>query len=147
MQANPFTSFEIRIPRIYSEVVKKYCQQSNPGLSVELTPFERQVDFWYFAFLFAVKKELAKAEFDSKDTVNIITGEILSRPAFRVSHMQAAYLSITNDVNGLAEPKKVFDFVSEMANAGIPHVAQILSDSDDKPLFNLFDEIEAVTRS
>lgn len=140
MTENPFSTFEIRIPKVYSEQVKRFCSLSGG----ELTPFERQVDFWYFAFLYAVKNKLRPAPCDIKDTVNVIAGSILSRDPYRISHIQAAYLSITNDVNSLAEDRKVFEFATALANAGIPHVIQILSDSDTKPLWNILDAIEEV---
>ncbi len=138
MVDNPFSNYEIRIPRKHSEQVKRFCSMSGG----ELTPFERQVDFWYFSFIYAVKNKLRPVVHDTKDMVHVISGSILSRDPYRVSHIQAVYLSITNDINSMAEHRKVFDFATELANAGIPHIIQILSDSDNKPLWNILDAIE-----
>lgn len=139
MLDNPFSNYEIRIPRAYSEQVKRFCSMSGG----ELTPFERQVDFWYFAFLYAVKNKLRTTHYEPKDMVNVVSASILIRDPYRISHMQAAYLSLENDIDGLANDKKVFDFVAGLANSGIPHVIQILSDSDNKPLWNILDSIES----
>lgn len=142
MSDNPFSNYEIRIPKRYSEQVKRFCFTSGSNQNRELSPFERQVDFWYFAFLIAVKKGLKPESYDSKDMVNITPATILSRDPYRVTYLQAVYLSITNNIDNLAEHKLVFDFASELAYAGIPYLIQILDDSDDKPLYNTLDLIE-----
>lgn len=142
MSDNPFSNFEVRIPTRYSDQLKKFCVTSSSNQSRELSPFERQVDFWYFAFLIAVKKGLQPEHFDLKDTTNITPATILSRDPYRITYIQAVFLSITNDINSMTEDKRVFDFASELAYAGIPHLIQILDDSDDKPLWNILEQIE-----
>lgn len=138
MSDNPFSNFEIRIPKKFSDQVKNYCSISKS----ELKPFERQVDFWYFAFLYAVKKELRPVHYDNKDMVHIISGNILSKDPYRIKHIQAVYLGVTKDIQSFANHRQVFDFATNLANAGIPHIIQIASDSDNKPLWNIFDTIE-----
>lgn len=145
MSDNPFVNFEIRIPKLYSDKVKKFCSTGGDGNNPELSPFKRQVDLWFFAFVYAVKKGIKPEIVSTKDTVNVINGVILSEDsAYRVSYIQAVYLSYFKDVSKLVEHRAVFDFASSLANAGLPYVLQILDDSDGRPLFNIFDEIEGL---
>jgi len=142
MSVNPFASFNVELPRKYSEDIKKYCKTGGGGVSLEYAPFSRQVDFWYFAFLHAVQERLTPVI--EKDTVNITPASILSTDPYRISHIQLAYFAIAENIDALANHRKVFDFSLQMANAGIPFVLQILSCDDDKPLWNLIEQIEAV---
>lgn len=144
MSDNPFVNFEIRIPKLYSDKVKKFCSTGNVGTNPELSPFKRQVDLWFFAFVYAVKKRIEPDIVSAKDSVNVITGSILSGEPYRVSYIQAVYLSCCKDITKLVDHKAVFDFASSLANAGLPYVLQILDDSDGRPLFNIFDEIEGL---
>lgn len=140
MTENPFSSFNIEMPKKYDDQIKSYCMTGGGSKSREQSPFDRQVDFWYSAFLLSVKYKLAPAT--EKDTYNVTPATILSTDSYRITHIQAAYLAITEDFEGLAENKKVFDFAIGMANAGIPKLLQILSDTDQKPLWNILDEVE-----
>jgi hypothetical protein len=144
MSNNPFSNFNIEIPNKYSEQVKRYCMTGGNSGSRELAPFERQVDFWYCAFILAVKKELSPTV--EKDTYNVTPATILSTDSYRITHIQAVYLSISKDISGLADNKRVFDFASGLANAGMPILIQILNDTDQKPMWNILDEIEVSVR-
>lgn len=142
MSNNPFANYEVRIPKRYSDKIKSFCVTGVAHTSRELTPFDRQVDFWYFSVLVAVKKKLTPVNIDAKDTVNIVQGTIFSRDPYRITYLQAIYLSFTNDVEGISDSRKVFDFALSFANAGMPHVIQLLDDSEGKPLWNILDYIE-----
>lgn len=141
MSENPFSNFNIEMPKKYDEQIKNYCMTGGAGKSREQAPFDRQVDFWYCSFLLSIKQKLTPIL--EKETYNVIAGTILSVDSYRITHIQAAYLAITDDFDGLAENRKVFDFALGMANAGIPKLLQILSDTDQKPLWNILDEIES----
>jgi hypothetical protein len=141
MSDNPFSNFNIDIPRKYSEKIKSYSATGGGSGSRELCPFERQVDFWYCAFLLAVNKELSPVI--EKDTYNATGATILTTDPYRIIHIRATFLSISKDLAGLADNKKVFDFAMGMANAGIPLLIQILDDDEQKPIWNILDEIES----
>jgi len=140
MSENPFASYSLEMPKKYDEQIKSYCLTGGGKKSREQAPFDRQVDFWYCGFLLAVKKKLDPTK--SKETYNATPASILSSDSYRITHIQAAYLAITDDLSGLSQPRKVFDFALEMANSGIPVLLQILSDADQKPLWNILDELE-----
>lgn len=89
--SNPFINYSITIPSAYSESVKNFCKQSNPKQLGTYVPFDRQVDFWYFSFLYAVRENLDPDHISSSSTQNIIQGSILSDD--QVQQMQMAYTS------------------------------------------------------
>lgn len=143
MSDNPFFNFNVEMPKKYQEQIKLFCKTSSSGGTsdeYELKPFERQIDFWYCAFLLAVKKNVAPTI--EKDTYNAISASILSQDSYRITHIQAVFLSVFNDLEALSEHRKVFDFALGMANSGIPLLLQILSDSDGRPIWNILDKLE-----
>lgn len=140
MTDNPFAGFDIRVPTQYHEGVKKFCQKSNSGVSVEFAPFDRQVDFWFAALAYAASQGLDPEP--AAETTKIIEGSILSSDPHRITLIQLIYLSITDSMEGLANPRGVINFVSELANAGVPRLLQILDSKDDKPLYSLLDVYE-----
>jgi hypothetical protein len=125
---------------MYESEIKKFCSSSGRDVTAEFKPFLRQVDFWYLAFLIAVKKDLSPDPSD--DTYKITPASILSTDPHRITYMQGIFLGKVGDVERLAQPKEVFDFCSNLANAGIPVLLQILNDSDQRPLWNGLDAIE-----
>lgn len=140
MSENPFSGYNIEIPRKYDEQVRRFCATSGGNRSREISPFDRQVDLWFCAFAFAMNKKLNPVE--EKDTYNAVSASILSTDSYRVAYIQAAYLAVTQDLEGLANHRKVMDFALNMANAGIPFIIQILDDTEQKPLWNILEEIE-----
>jgi hypothetical protein len=137
---NPFAGYNVEIPKKYSEEIKKFCQTAGGKVTFEFAPFNRQIDFWYFSFLYAVKNNLAPIA--EPDTSNITPASILSSNAYRISHIQLLFLGLNQDLKLLANHRKVFDFALQMANAGIPYVLQILNDQEDRPLWSLLDSVE-----
>lgn len=142
MMENIFASYSIEIPRIYQEKLKTFVSTGTQSESRENSPFDRQVDFWFMSLCLAFNKGLTPVK--EKDTYNAITAEILSRDPHRVTQMQMIALSLTHDVQVLAQPKKMLDLCCELANAGIPTLISILSDTDDYPLSNIYDELESL---
>lgn len=138
---NPFANYQIAIPKKYSDEVKKFCKQGGSDMGEEYTPFNRQVDFWYFAFLYAIQEELHPEPIPGSEMSNITVASILSN--FHIIHIQMVYLATCLDIEKLDEPREMFTYVSNLANAGIPYILQILKDSEENtPLFNILDTIE-----
>ncbi len=140
MSDNPFAAYDVEIPKKYAADIKKYCQTGGSKETYEFAPFNRQVDLWYFAFLYAVKNNLEPVT--EKETSNITPATILSGDSYRIDHIQLAWLAATNSIKELANHRKAFDYALSMANAGFPHVLQLLRDPDDNPLWSILDEIE-----
>jgi hypothetical protein len=141
MSANPYASFEIRLPTKYQESIKKYCRTGSKE-SPELAPFERQVDFWFMSLLVAVNKQLQPVK--ELETYNATAAHILEPK--RVSFMQLVVLGLTEKFEILSDHRAVFNHCTELANAGMPYLIQVLSDPDDRPLWAILTEIEQLTK-
>lgn len=144
MSENPFSSFNVEMPKKYDERVRQFCATSGRGRAGELAPFGRQIDFWFTAFIIAAKKRLDPI--DESDTYNVTPASILSTDPYRITHIQSVFLSFTNDIDGLADDRKVFDFSIRLTNAGIPFLIQILDESDLKPIWNITDYLDAALK-
>ncbi|RLA53324.1 MAG: hypothetical protein DRR42_05175 [Gammaproteobacteria bacterium] len=142
MNANPFASFNVEIPKKYRDSVISYSRTGGNKNTPEYAPFKRQVDFWYLAFLVGISKGL-DPEPDS-DTYNATPATIFSSDPYRINHMLLAYLGVTQDVESLANHRAVFDYCLGVANAGMPYLIQIMADPDERPLWSLFDELEGL---
>ncbi len=141
---NPFSNYQIAIPKKYSEEVKKFCKQSETKAQGEYVPFNRQVDLWFFAFIYAVQMDLSPNSISNNDMSNITSASILND--YQINHMQMVYLADNPDIEKLDESRDIFNHISALANAGIPYVLQILNDTEEgKPLFNILDTIESFT--
>lgn len=140
MTNNPFASYNIEIPNKYREHALKFCKTGGQQSTAEYSPFERQVDFWYMAFLIAVNKKLEPVK--DSESYNATNAAILSTDQNRVGAMQLSVLGLTKDFDKLADHRWVFDYCSGMANAGMPYLIQVLSDPDDRPLWALLTELE-----
>lgn len=140
--ANPFASFNIEMPVRYREAILKYCRTGGNKASAEFAPFERQVDFWFAAFLLAVAKALAPVV--EEDTYNATPATILTTDSERVGFLQLSVLGLTQDVRILGDPRKVFEYAQRMAHAGIPYLIDILEDPDDRPIWALLTEFESL---
>lgn len=141
MTNNPFASYNVEIPNKYRESALKFTHGKSSKL---IAPFERQVDFWFTAFLIAVNKKLAPK--NETDTYNITPGSILSSDPKRIGLIQICVLGITGDFELLGKHKAVFDYASQLAYAGMPHLIQMLEDPDDRPLWALLSEFETMAR-
>jgi hypothetical protein len=149
MSSNPFASFSVEIPKKYQDVIKKFCKTgegSQEKWNPEFIPFERQIDFWFMAFLIAVKKELEPEKL--ADTYTAVTGEILSRDPKRIAFMQLTVLGITKNFDILANDREIFNYCLGLANAGIPHLIQILDNPEEgRPLWLILEELETFTKA
>lgn len=138
---NNFANYQIAIPSIYQDKIKKYCTTgSGTDTDPFNSPFKRQVDFWFVAMCIAFREGYEKAP--SKDTYNATVAGILSNDPYRIHLMYLIALSDTGDESVLSDTKRVFDICCEYANAGIPYLINILDDQDQKPIWNIYDYLE-----
>ncbi|EAQ33275.1 hypothetical protein [Idiomarina baltica] len=145
MSSNPFASYNVELPEAYAERIRSYCSTGGKNVSSEIAPFERQVDFWFFAFVLATVEGLDLVK--PSKTYNATQAHILSSNSERITYIQAVYLAESESLDGLANPRKVWDFACQRAHAGVPRLIQILSDTDQKPLWNFLDVIDNSVRA
>lgn len=142
---NIFAPYSILMPLDFQDKIKGFVSTGSVGGSRENTPFDRQVDFWFMAVCLAFRKKFPPVK--ASKTYNATTAEILSRDSHRVVQLQMIALSISEDEEILMKPKEMFDICSNLASAGIPYLIAILSDTDEAPLWNLYNELEHLGKS
>lgn len=143
MANNPFASYNVEIPNKFRESVLKYSKTSGQKNTPEFSPFERQVDFWFMAFIIAVHKKLDPIK--EMDTYNATNGAIFSTDPERIGLMQLSVLGLTKEFARLSDHRWIFDYCLGLANAGMPYLIQILDDPDDRPLWAILSELEGIS--
>ena len=139
---NVFSTISITIPREFAEKVKNYSGSSNQK-DIFYSPFTRQVDLWYFAFLYAVKNKLDLKKSSGEDS-SITYASILD-----INQIQTIYLAFIgseNDVSNIANKNEIFRFTQEKANAGIAKVIHLLENcsSGNKPMDEILEYIDSI---
>ncbi|WP_290653588.1 hypothetical protein [Idiomarina sp.] len=137
---NIFAQYQIEMPKAYQEQIRNFVSTGSQNQSRENSPFDRQIDFWFMALCLAFNKGLTPMK--EKNTYNAITAEILNRNPHRVAQMQMIALAETEDPNILLDPKRMLDLCVGLANAGIPMLLKILSETEATPLWNIYYELE-----
>lgn len=140
MKDNPFISFGIEIPKKYHDSVLKYTRQKGQSSSPEFTPFQRQIDFWFAAFLIAVNKKLPPIK--ETETYYATNASVFNNDTDRIGLMQLSVLGLTKEFDKLADHRWVFNYCLGLANAGMPYLIEILKDPDERPLWSILDEFE-----
>jgi hypothetical protein len=144
MIANPFASFDLFLPNMYKEKIDKFTRSGGRQEGPLISPFPRQIDFWFSAFLVGVAKNLEPI--NDRDSYKFIQGAILSTDPYRVSTIEIVALGRTKDTEILTDPKKMLDIASGLAFAGTPGLISVLEDPDeDKPLWALLNLYEALS--
>lgn len=144
MTTNPFASFDLFLPNIYKEKIDKFTRTSGLRSGALISPFPRQIDFWFSAFLVGVAEKLDPI--DERDSYKFNQGAILSQDPYRIVAIQITALGRTKDISILTEPKKMLDLASGLAFAAIPRLIGVLDDPDeDKPLWNLLNLFEKLS--
>jgi hypothetical protein len=145
MNANPFASFDLYLPNVYKEKIDKFTKSSGRQEGTLISPFPRQIDFWFTAFLYGVSKNLTPVE--EKDSYKFIQGSILTTDPHRISVIQLVALGRTGDPAVLTEPKQMLDLASGLAFAATPQLIGTLDDPDeDKPLWALLNMYEIISK-
>ena len=144
MIANPFASFDLFLPNAHKEKIDKFTKTSGRREGALISPFPRQIDFWFSAFLFGVAKNLAPA--DDRDSYKFIQGTILSTDPYRIATIQLVALGRAGDPSVLTEPKKMLDMASRIVFAATTFLISVLDDpEEDKPLWALLGLYETLS--
>ena len=138
---NPFQNLELRIPEAYRSEIDRFCQTQPGGgtkPSPDDSPFERQIDIWFLAICIGAQKrkrtKLVKPH-------RFITGELLSRDPYRIELLELLAISYEDDPWILEKPSEIIDMANELAATGLPELINMLTDRNDKPIWNLTDNL------
>ena len=142
---NPFQGIDIHVPAEFHEAFTRYCQGSG-GAVVDQSPFPRMIDLWFLSACVAARLGLKPVDVGTAKTVKIIDGSIFGRDAWRIPTLMLLGIAKTEDVNIVAERRKIIALVTGLAVAGIPRVIEMLGDGAAEPIWNLSDAIDELLR-
>ena len=143
---NPFQTVEIRVPDRFHPELRRYCQGSIAGASIDMSPFPRMIDFWFLSICVAVRLELEPANIGKeKDTTKITDGTIFMSDPWRIHTLMLIAVGKTNDEQIVSDPWKMIALANGLAAAGLPMVIEMLEGKSDT-IWNLSDAVSTLLR-
>ncbi|MEW6173354.1 MAG: hypothetical protein AB1510_09870 [Bacillota bacterium] len=142
---NPFQAIDINVPVEFHEAFTRYCQRSADAI-IDQSPFPRMVDLWFLSVCVAARLGLEPADITNYDTRKIIDGSIFGSDPWRIHILMLIAIGKTNNVEIVAEPRKIMTLANGLAVAGLPKVIEMLKDGDAEPIWNLSDAIDGILR-
>ncbi len=142
---NPFQAIDINVPVEFHEAFTRYCQRSSDAV-IDQSPFPRMVDLWFLSVCVAARQGLEPADIAKFDTRKIIDGSIFGSDPWRVHTLMLIGIGKTDDVQIVAEPRKMMALANGLAVAGLPKVIEMLKEGDAEPIWNLSDAIDEILR-
>ena len=139
---NPFAGNQLVYPEDQREHYQRYCSTGG-GRDIDEQPFPRMVDLWFAGLCIAARKGLTAANLTGRITVNMTPGSIFSgEDAWRVQLIRLISLALDNDVEALDRPGGMIAMANGLAAAGVPLIAEMLSDGKQPPIWNLSDAVD-----
>ena len=139
---NPFAGNQLVYPEDQKEYYQTYCGAGG-GRDIDEQPFPRMVDLWFAGLCIAARKGLTAANLTGRRTVNMIPGSIFSgEDAWRVQLIRLICLALDNDVEALDRPGGMVAMANGLAAAGVPLIAEMLSDGKQPSIWNLSDAVD-----
>jgi hypothetical protein len=146
MYHNPFAGIDLVAPIDQRDVYLRYCQTGGHAV-IDQSPFPRMVDFWFTGLTLAARKELAPLDLTRSETFKFIEGSIFDRDSWRVQAVMLVAIAVEDDVDILGDPRRVMSIANGLAAAGIPHVAEMLRDGNQDPIWNLSEALDSILRN
>lgn len=140
---NPFAGQDIIIDEKYRERIQEYVQRRNLGNSLAThQPFERNVDIWFFAILFAVKMGI-NPEKPSGKTYKAAEGVVLSADSWRPVILTLLAISEQKNINIVESASEMMQIANSYANVGLAEIFALLEfRGRDNALDILCDKVE-----
>ena len=139
---NPFAGNQLVYPEDQREHYQRYCSTGG-GRDIDEQPFPRMVDLWFTGLCIAARKGLTAANLTGRRTVNMTPGSIFSgEDAWRVQLIRLICLALDNDVEALDRPGGMVAMANGLAAAGVPLIAEMLSDGNQPSIWNLSDAVD-----
>ena len=139
---NPFAANQLVYPEDQKEQYQRYCYTGR-GQDIDEHPFPRMVDLWFAGLCIAARKGLTAANLTGRSTVNMTPGSIFSgEDAWRVQLIRLISLALDDDVELLDRPGRMIALANGLAAAGVPLIADMLSDGKQPSIWNLSDAID-----
>ena len=135
-RSNPYQNIELQLPEGFRHEIEGFS-----GASVSVSsPFRRRVDLWFLAMCLAVNRDLDPQEGGSR--WGFITGAIFESNQERIAFIELLAISVSGQVEIVREPRRVISIANGLAEAGMPHLVEMLEEGRQKPLFNLIRSLQ-----
>ncbi len=142
---NPFAGVDLIAPIEQRDAYDRYCQTGGRAI-IDQSPFPRMVDFWFMGLSVAARKGLTPAELSKQDTFKFIEGSIFDRDSWRVQAVMLVAIADEDDVEIVAEPRRMMAIANGLAATGVPYVTEMLQDGDQDPIWNLSEALDEILR-
>ena len=144
---NPFAGLFIEIDESFRERLESFVQlREGKTASAIHQPFYRNVDIWFFALMFAVKKGL-KPRSPTGKTYRAAEGGVLGTDAWRPTALVLLAISETKNAEIVDSPSEMLRIANGYAHAGFPLVFSMLDErGEDTALDYLCDAVEDTIR-
>lgn len=143
---NPFQAIDINVPVEFHEAFTRYCQRGT-DVVIDQSPFPRMVDLWFLSVCVAARLGLEPADITKYETRKIIDGSIFGSDPWRVHMLMLIAIGKANDVQIVAEPRKMMAIANGLAVTGLPKVIEMLKEGEAEPIWNLSDALDEMLRA
>ena len=143
---NPFAGIDLIAPIEQRDVYDRYCRRGGRS-SVDRSPFERMVDFWFAGLSLAGLEELKPVDLGKQKTFKFIEGSIFDSDAGRVQAVMLVAIAVDGNVEIVGEPRRIMAIANGLAAAGVPRIVEMLQyDRNLDPIWNLSDSLDEILR-
>jgi len=142
---NPFAGLDLIAPTEQREAYDRYCQTAGRAV-IDQSPFPRMVDFWFAGLSIGARKQLEPVDLSKRDTFKFIEGSIFDRDSWRVQTVMLIAIAVADNVEIVAEPRRMMAIANGLAAAGVPHIVDMLRDGDQDPIWNLSEALDDILR-
>lgn len=141
---NPFAGIDLIAPVEQRDVYDRYCKTGDKRSNINQSPFPRMVDFWFTGLALGARENLPPTDLSGKDTFKFMEGSIFDRDSWRVQTVMLIAIAQENNIEIVAEPRRMIAIANGLAAVGIPKIVYMLKDGDQDPIWNLSEEIEKI---
>jgi len=144
---NPYQNQELRYPKEFSESINDYLigreEDKKKKHALRQRPFKRIVDIWMLALCLGVKKG-KKRDLDRDHSVKFIEGSIFTNDHWRVNFITALIIGIEDNVDIIANPRKVIQLANQYAAGGFSEIFNGMGESNMDPLDNILEMVDVI---
>lgn len=142
-ESNPFQALQVDVSVSLHGEIERYSQTGGKGSSnADHRPFPRMIDMWFLAVCVAAHLDLKPVEFEKGEkTKTIVVGSIFGSDPWRIHILMLLAIAKSGDESIVTEPTRMFRIATELANAGIPKLVEMLEEGNSDPIWNISQSI------
>ena len=143
---NPFSTAWLRYPAEQRPSYERFCQTDNPS-PLDSSPFPRSVDMWFAALSIAARNGKAPVDLSTFKTVSFVEGKIFDRDPWRIRALMLVALFVDRKIDVVDDPSRIISIANGLAAAGAPLIVEMLSEGEDRHIWNLSEAMQKLLES